>query len=210
MRKITEIYEEYKIMPQLQLHQIKVAAVAKQICDSLTVEVDTRSIIIACLLHDMANIVKFKLEYFPEFLEPQGLGYWQNVQNEYIEKYGEDDHEATRKLVHQMDLSDEVLRLLDKCLDHSAKENISSFDLASSICKYADTRLTPHGVMPLRARLEEWQYRDEKITIEYMEMTYNLFYSAENNIFSFSNIKPEDINDESVAPIIEKLKNFEI
>jgi len=210
MWKITDIYTEYKIMPQLQMHQFRVAAVAKQICNSLKIEINEPSIITACLLHDMANIVKFDLEHFPEFLEPQGLNYWQSVQKEFIEKYGEDDHEATRNLVHGMDLSLQTLNLLDKCLDHTVKENIGSFGIEACICKYADTRLSPHGIMPLRERLEEWQRRDSRITKEYMENTYHTFKLVEENIFSHSNIKPEDINDESVRGIIEELKNFEI
>lgn len=210
MRIITDIYQEYNIMPQLQLHQLRVAAVAKQICDSLEIEIDEHSIIIACLLHDMANIVKFKLDHFPEFLKPQGLEYWQHIQNKYIEKYGKDDHEATRTLVHSMSLPIKVLELLDKCLDHTVKENINSFGLPACICKYADTRLTPHGVMPLRERLEEWQQRDPRITLEHMESTYNTFKLVEDGIFSHSNIKPEDINDESISPVVEILKNFKL
>ena len=40
MKKITEIYKEYKIMPNLQMHQYRVAAVAMQICESLNIKID--------------------------------------------------------------------------------------------------------------------------------------------------------------------------
>ena len=87
MRTITDIYTEYRIPPALQLHQFRVTGVALQIIGSIDVAVDADSIIVACLLHDMGNIIKFNLDYFPEFLEPEGLEYWQYVQNEFIEKY---------------------------------------------------------------------------------------------------------------------------
>ena len=34
MRKILDIYDEYKIMPNLQEHMLRVAAVASLICDN--------------------------------------------------------------------------------------------------------------------------------------------------------------------------------
>jgi hypothetical protein len=44
--------------------------------------------------------------------------------------------------------------------------------------------------------------------------SHNIFIknleNFEKQIFSYSKTKPEDINDESVAKIIEELKNFEI
>ncbi len=64
MRKISEIYEEYKIMPNLREHQLRVAAVAAQICDNFNKPLNKKEIITACLLHDMGNIIKFKLELF--------------------------------------------------------------------------------------------------------------------------------------------------
>jgi 5'-deoxynucleotidase YfbR-like HD superfamily hydrolase len=210
MKKITDIYTEYKIMPNLQLHQLKVASVAEQICLSLNVPVDTQRIIAACLVHDMANIVKFNLLHFPEFLEPEGLEYWQTVKREYIEKYGEDDHEATRALIRELNLEPDVLKLAEEVLDYTKGDNIDSFSLDACICKYADTRLTPHGVMSLRARLEEWQKRDARITLEYMENTYSTFHSIEKKIFTYSNITPDGVTDESIAESVEKLKNFQI
>ena len=66
---ILEIYEKYKIMPQLQEHQLRVASVAKTICDHLLVPVHTDHVVSVCLLHDMGNILKFDLQKFPQFGE---------------------------------------------------------------------------------------------------------------------------------------------
>lgn len=197
-------------MPNLQLHQLRVAAVAEQICESLSVLVDTHRIIAACLVHDMANIVKFNLPHFPEFLEPEGLEYWENIKREYIQKYGEDDHEATRTLIRELDLEPNVLQLAEEVLDYTMGENVDSFSLEACICKYADTRLTPHGVVSLRARLEEWQKRDTRVSVEYMETTFETFNTIEKKIFTYSNMQPSDITDESIVHRVEKLKNFEL
>ncbi len=212
MRKITDIYKEYKIMPNLALHQLRVAAVARQICDSLDINVDKESVIVACLLHDMGNIIKSKLDYFPEFVEPKGLPYWKNVQDEYINKYGRDEDEATVKIAKEIGLSDEKVLFIHEIVAHLIKDDPKTVnaDIASLICKYSDMRVGPKNIMPLRQRLEEWQKRDSRISIEYMEMTFSIFNKVENKIFAHSNIKPEDINDESVKDIIEELKNFEI
>ena len=50
-------------MPNLAMHQLRVAGVAMQICESLDTNIDTNSVVKACLLHDMGNIIKFNLLY---------------------------------------------------------------------------------------------------------------------------------------------------
>ena len=65
---IFNIYAKYKIPPQLQTHQLRVAAVAKTICEHLWPKLsDMRTIISTCLVHDMGNIIKFDLDKFPKF-----------------------------------------------------------------------------------------------------------------------------------------------
>src|ERR1035437_2830314 len=110
-RKILEIYSEYKIPPNLQRHMFWVAAVATMICDNFDEPLPKEDIITACLLHDMGNIVKYELGYFPEFLKPEGLEYWQNVQNEFREKYGEDEHKVTFLITKEFGLSDRIVEL---------------------------------------------------------------------------------------------------
>src|SRR5436305_1624080 len=112
MALITEIYEKYKIMPNLQLHQLRVAAVAKKISDNLVTQVDKAAVVEACLLHDMGNIIKFNLSkspQFPSFLEPEGLKYWQAVKDDYLQKYQtEDEHQATLAIAKEIGASAKV------------------------------------------------------------------------------------------------------
>ena len=201
-------------MKNLQLHQLRVAAVARQICDTLTVKVDTEYVVKACLLHDMGNIIKFNLEYFPDFNKPEGIDYWKQVQREYIEKYGSDEHHATIEIVKELGYSDSITVLIN-AIDHDYiakhKDNMS---IEEKLGVYADNRVTPHGIVSLRERSEEARVRYKDHPNRIVEEDNFIFIKNleefEKEIFSHSSIKPIDVNDKSAEKHIEELRNFEI
>src|SRR3989344_4593066 len=104
MRTISEIYKEYKIHIGLRMHMLRVAGVASLICDDIDLPVEKDNIVTACLLHDMGNIIKSDLEYFPEFCEPEGLEYWLKVKEEFVSKYGNNEDVATDKIIRELGL----------------------------------------------------------------------------------------------------------
>ncbi|MCX6757855.1 MAG: HD domain-containing protein [Candidatus Nomurabacteria bacterium] len=211
MRKITEIYNEYKIMDNLQLHQLRVAAVAMQFCDSLKIEIDKRSVIAACLIHDMGNIIKFKLGYFPEFLEPEGLEYWQNVQKEYIEKYGKDEHHANLVIAKELGVSDKIIKYINGVGFHFWCDTKDGNSLEEKICTYADTRISPHSVVTIKERLADGlkRYSDLEIDLDPERAKLrNCILDIEDEIFIHSKNKPEDITEDSISVYIEQLKEF--
>lgn len=214
MKNITDIYEKYKIMPLLAMHQIRVAAVAMMICDSLSVLLDKDSIIKACLIHDIGNIIKFDLNHFPEHNEPQGIEYWEQVKNEYINKYGNDEHVASVKIAKELHVSQFIIELVTSVNSSFIIEIKNGDDLAKKICNYADNRVTPHGVTSIKERNLEAKERYKNHIRSFDDESNNLFIfnmeMIEKQIFYLSNIKPEDINDESVSEYIEKVKNLEI
>jgi len=214
MRKISDIYEEYKIMKNLQMHQYRVAAVAWQICESLDLPVDKKSVVTACLLHDMGNIIKFDLHYFPEFNKPEGAEYWQSIQREYINKYGQDEHHATIEIAEELGFKEGVTSLIDAIDFKYVETSNHLMSLEEKICVYADNRVNPHQIVSLHQRSEEVQTRyvnhPNKIEEESRMIFIKHLEIFENFIFEHSSITPEMINDESVAGIIEELKNFEI
>lgn len=215
MKNILEIYKEYKMMPNLAEHQLRVAGVAMQICDALDedMEIDRDAILKACLLHDMGNIIKFKLDYFPEFLLPEGLEYWQEVKNEYIEKYGNDEHKAAIDIARNLGMSKEVISYID-AIDFQNWCNVYHKGIFSEeICVYADTRVSPHCVVSQKERLEEGEKRYKGMYTELDDKRKTLQVCANNiekKIFSKCDIDPEDITNESIILYIEKLKKFEI
>ena len=214
MSKITEIYEQYKIMPQLAMHQIRVASVAWQLCDSLNVKLDKKSVVIACLLHDMGNIIKSDLNYFPEFSKPEGQDYWEAVKREFTKKYGENEHKATVEIVKEIGLGNEITKLIN-AIDHKYVEaNKNRMSIEEQICVYADNRVTPYKIVSVHERGMEAFVRYKEHKYRMGDESHHIFMKniedIEKQIFSHSNIRPEDINNESVAEIIEELKNFEI
>lgn len=221
--KITEIYSQYKIMPNLQLHQLRVAAVATQIAMAAGEEInatDLESIKAATLLHDMGNIIKFKLGLFPESLEPEGLEYWEGVKQEFIEKYGGDEHVATQEIAAEIGISERAMQLLNSIGFSKAPENINSNDLAVLIVCYADHRVSPDGVTSLDERMEGGQARfkinknlsdedREKYLADFNRMS-EAMRGIEDKIFARVQLEPSQVTNASTASIIEELKSFEI
>ncbi len=214
MKKITEIYTHYKIMPPLQEHMLRVTAVASLICDNLTISVNKEDIVVACLLHDMGNLIKSNLKLFPEFLEPEGLEYWQKVKDEFIKKYGSDEHEATAKILKEIGVSDNILYLADQNRFVFLCKHRDSDDMHIKIIKYADTRVGPHGILSFEERMGESteRYKNEKYgpMNEGRSKLIACGKEIEQQIFAKCRIKPEDITDETTKSTILRLKDFVI
>jgi len=214
MTTILDIYKGYKIMPSLQKHMLQVTAVASMICDSLDVPTEKDDIILATLLHDMGNIVKFNLSYFPEFLESEGLEYWKNIKNQYIEKYGSDEHKATEEILKEMGRTDKIRLLARQNRFTLFCSHRDSGDINIKIIHYADMRVGPKGVMSYDERMEDAhiRYKDSKSGLSEIEKQklVSCGKEIEKQIFVHSKIKPEDITNESIASLVESLKGFVI
>lgn len=217
MRNILEIYEHYKIMPNLALHQLRVASVIALIFRNLDFEVDKDVAISSGLLHDMGNIVKFDLNYFPEFNKPLGLEYWQNVQNEYFEKYGRDEHEATQKILKELGIHPRVIEIDSKMIFGNLCIDKEGDDFELKLLHYADMRVGPYGILSFDERMEDARKRyenklDDEMTREKdrREILLACGKEIENQIFSHCKIKPEDITNQSISEILEEMKEYMI
>lgn len=220
MRNILDIYQEYKIMPNLQEHQLRVAGVASMICENLNIEIDKNILITACLLHDMGNIIKFKLDYFPEFINAADLEYWQKVKEEYINRYGHDEHRATLEIIEELDLPYEVGDIIDAVGFSHAIENREGADFAHKIAAYADIRVSPYGVVSMEDRLHDARKRykgqnkstdrehsDDMVPVDEFNAA---LLEIERQIFSICSLSPEDITEESVSEHIQRAKEMEV
>jgi 23S rRNA maturation-related 3'-5' exoribonuclease YhaM len=211
-RKISDIYAEYKIIPSLQLHMLRVAAVASIICDNFNEPLPKDEIITACLLHDMGNIIKFKMDVMPEFFQPEGVEYWQSVKDEYITKYGNNEHEATVKIIKELNLPGYVALLADQNRFSLICEHRESDDMKIKIVHYADGRVTPHGVVSYEDRMNEAKKRYESHENSPRELERRRLVDCgleiEKQIFAKCKIKPEDITDNEVMPLISTLRDF--
>lgn len=221
MRTPREIYAHYKIMPGLQLHQLRVAAVGKLICDNFNPPADgainTRDVVLACLFHDMGNIIKADLNIFPELLKPRGVEYWGKVKSEYLGKYGHNEHGATSAIIREIELPEGAIRLVEN-VGFSKMKGVLADDshYELKIVEYGDCRVSPHGIVPIRERFEEGSKRyihrhpSSADTEEHYRSLTEAGYGIEQQIFSHTTITPDDINDASVAPIIEELWEYPV
>ncbi len=200
----------------LQLHQLRVAAVAKMVCESYEKSLDSKSIILACLFHDMGNIIKSDLKYFPDSTEPEGLSHWELVKREFVKKYSSDHHTATAKIAKEIGLPERVIKLLSNIGYSNIGRIVSGDDLEQKIAEYADTRVGPHGVLSLRGRLAEGKarYQDTRMkrpyyeTDEGFEKLAEAAHELERQVFKNATIAPEDITEAAIAPDIETLREY--
>jgi hypothetical protein len=217
MKTPREIYTAYKIMPNLQLHQLRVAAVGKQIAQSAPYGLDLDSILLAGLFHDMGNIIKSDFSVFPEFAEPEGVAHWEGVKAEFIQKYGPKTHHANIKIAQELKLPQRVIDIID-AVGFSNIKNVADSDFwEDKIVEYSDCRVGPRGVLSLRERSEEGRTRylartmkDGDYSEEIFELLYQEAAGLETQIFIMSKLTPADITDESIAPIIEQLWDYQI
>lgn len=218
MRTPRDIYKAYKILPSLQMHQLRVAAVAKLVCDNEKKPVNAGDVIVECLFHDMGNIVKSDLSYFPDFVQSEGLEYWQKVKNDFLQKYGNEQHAANAAIAREIGLPETIVAMMDRTGFSRMPTILESNSLELKICQYADSRVGPRGILSLDERLAEGkvryvagkkgrQYYD---TDEGFEKLSSATHELERQIFVDVRIRPEDIHDESAAPAIKELWDYPI
>lgn len=215
-----EIYQKYHIMPQLVEHQLKVAGVAKALCDNFTVKVDQENILAACLLHDMGNIIKFDLSVtdrlLPGRFSKQDLAKWQEVKDQVIGKYGKDEHQASLAIVRELGLSQRIVELIDCIGFQHGQSNADSADFGKKICAYSDMRVGPLGVISLEQRFEDLRLRyEDKHRLMGGGETARLEFEkglrqVEVQLFRVCKIRPQEITEEKVLTETENLKNFGI
>jgi len=199
----------------LQLHQLKVAGVASIICDNFDKPLDKNSIIAACLLHDMGNILKFNFDIFSdEFFAPEGKDYWMKVKEEFRQKYGDDEHEATRLILENIKVNQSIKDLTNYIGFSQVGSLVKQNNFNKKIRLYADCRVSPFGITSLDKRMEEGSKRyvvqKGKFSAEEFGNLANFAKKLEQQIFEHCKIKPESIIDENVNPLIQELKRVEI
>ena len=209
--KILELYQKYKIMLNLQQHQLRVASVGMFLCDHCSlaeVRAEREVMKEALLLHDMGNIIKFDLHFFPEFLKPEGLEHWQKVQSEFKEKYGNNAHKATMQILEEIGVSERVSELVNAVSFAKAKQTFESTDFSRKICAYSDMRVGPHGVISLQERFEDGQKRyapkdGKKNSFEYVLQAF--YKKIEKQLFEAEDVEAEDVQEKSVSNYLTEI-----
>lgn len=207
---IIEIYNKYHLPENLQMHMLRVAACSNLIIDNWNgLEIDRKSIIRVCLLHDMGNMVKIPVEESKdeEFLK---------VRKKYFDKYGTNDHEINLEIGKQEGLTEKEITILDGKRSRKNEETLQSNSYERKICAYCDQRVAPNGVIGITERLEDAKirYKDKPLSVWSNEEKANYLIECslgiEKQIMKYCKLKPEDINDSTIETYIEKLKKYEI
>ncbi len=205
---IIKIYNKYYLPENLQMHMLRVAACSNLIIDNWNgPEIDKEAIIRVCLLHDMGNIVKIPEDFSDDkkFIE---------TRRRYFEKYGTNDHEINLEIGKIEGLSDKELKILDGKRSRKNEETLNSNSYERKICAYCDQRVAPNGVVGIKERLEDAKvrYKDKPLFVWSNEEKANYLIKCslgiEKQIFQYCNLKPEDINDESIEMYIKKIKEY--
>lgn len=215
MRNIQDLYIECQIMPNIAVHMYKVAAVADIINDHFKPLIDKKTIIDACLLHDIGKIVDIDLKKFPEFVEPEGLAHWENVKKSFIDKYHTvNEHDATLAIATDLGVNFGVLEILHIASYLETMTVKESKEHEKMIALYADMRVGVNGVTTLQERLDDLHIRykthPSSISEERRAVIENALKEIEEEIFKNTDITPDFITDALVTERIPKLKEIKI
>ncbi len=212
MKAVEALYEEYIVMPNMRAHMYRVTAVASVICDHFNGLLDRKSIISACLLHDIGKIVALD-PIMPKMTKPRGEDYWINIQRSLIEKYKtHDEHTATLAMALEIGASLHTLELIHSSGFFNAHLVNDSGEFEKMIVLYSDMRVSPDGVTTLQARLDDLsvRYKDNPRTIKgrAKDEIHEAIFAIEKQIFSHTDIQPEFISDLVCDPIIPTLSKI--
>lgn len=219
MRTVLEIYDAYHIPPWLQEHQLRVAAVGKMVSDRIA-GVDVASVIAACLLHDMGNILKFDLrpEAVLASMMPEGQrDHWLSVQKEFQEKYGTNEHHATDVIVREIGVSEVVRGLIHGMGFGKSAEVLHGGNIELCTVEYADQRVGPHGVLSLEERIADGNRRyagkyGQTSPEEGDRYSENIeaLKKIERELMRRANLEAEAITDQAILSIVEELRTFTV
>lgn len=211
--KILEIYKNYKIPRNIQEHQLRVASVSVLIIENHQEKFDKDLIITACLLHDMGNIIKSDFDMFPEFLEPEGRAYWEEVKKSFIDIYGPNEDKATQQIAKELRVKNEVQKMLENFKYKDDPKN--ELEEYVNLCIYSDLRVGPHGIVSVKERFKDGEKRYLKRNIkgidkEYFQKMYEIWPKRERKILKSSKIKPQDITEEKISKFYKNLTGYSL
>lgn len=209
---IIEIYTRYNIHLPLQLHQLRVGAVAKLICDNIPNYNLTTTVVSASLLHDIGNLTKSIIEPQTDWVQELGYEYWVTAKARFITQWGENDHDATINIVKDINPPPAITQFIKKWLDTRSDQALIDKDLDLLIAKYADERVNPDGIVSLADRIKylALRYPSKYADPTYQDQLLEQRKNIENFISGFCALNLTEINDELALPVIERLKSFEL
>lgn len=213
--KINQIYTQYKIPDNLQLHMYRVAAVGSYICDHWHGEkvLDKDAVVQSLLLHDTGNIIKFDFNLSHLMgTENVDISYWKKVQQDFKAKYQNDEHIATVEIAKEIHLNNRALHLLEQMGSSKLESVLNNTNWNQKIASYSDLRVDPHGVVTVEKRFfdisERYKGRDSDLAIS--EKRKLLCLELEKQIQKNLDFDLNSLSDQEIEDRIKPLSEYEI
>ncbi|MFH1244603.1 MAG: HD domain-containing protein [bacterium] len=198
---IRDLYQKYQIMPQLATHMLRVAGVGKLITDSWNDRELAVKSVIACLVHDLGNLAKFKLG--PEYQTE-----WGPKQEKLWEKWGHDAHVATYGILKELGMEEYVEYLLAEAKLYESEPTPADFEQTSRpalVVLYADLRVAMSGVVSLEERIADLaaRYSGFRAESRWGKM-------LEGYVQTLTSTDVRSITEKSVTPLFDELLRYNI
>ena len=215
-RNIKGIYDRFLILPNLRLHMYRTAAVAEMMCDNWKgAAINKQDIAAACLLHDIGNIVKFDLGEKRSIAllgrSAKNLKYWLRVKKDTMRRYGRSDNEATHNMLVALRANRKVQLIISRMAHVFRDYKRSSSDYELLLCEYADCRTAPYGIASVTERFADFAERYKRSSIaanrtrvKFVISKLGKMLDFEKMLFTHMRIMPEQVNDRSIKPYLEK------
>lgn len=214
--RISEIYSKYNIPIILQNHMYRVAVIGRLVVESLRsrVDLDINIVTKELLLHDMGNILKIPVKGNGLFTE-QEQDLLVKVQEEFAQKYGDEEHTATITIAKELGVSEKVVDILENTGSSKLHITLESNDWYVKVCSYADFRVSPIGVVSVAERFDEVKkrYAGRKHILADEVSTENkkqLALLLEKQIQEQSQMSLNEISEKQVLESITELRDYEI
>lgn len=160
-----DVYQKFGTPKNLQHHMLTVTGLICSVKEHwVGDEIDWGSLITAGLIHDLGNVIKFDLDKFPLLLgdELPRIDFWREEQKKLIAKYGNDDHEATRKMLDELGINDKIKDTIQTKSFGNIQETAKLDNWLPKILQYCDLRAAPERLMTLDERVSDIQERYNK------------------------------------------------
>jgi hypothetical protein len=193
----------------------RVAAVGMTVTDFIkdNIPLDTDILAKTLLLHDMANIIKFSFDGKVSIEED--IEYLKQVQQDFISKYGNEEHIATQTIAKELHVPEKVIDILQNTGSSKIHLTIESDDWYRKVCSYADFRVAPYGIVTVTERFDDvikrYEGREHVLAdIQKTEEKRNNCLILEKQIQEKSAYALDEITDSKIKSLLSQLRNYEM
>ncbi len=223
-KPVQDIYQHYLIPSNLAEHMLQTAALGQIICQHWQqnkTDLQQSLVLTTLLLHDMGNLIKFKLDKTANKQQRQVAQLltadqnWQQQQQAMIAKYGSSCEQANSIILQELGLNKAAQLLKRHNFDrlHTLIDQPGHWQ--EKIIFYCDLRFTPFGLSSVPERIQDLKeryqsqnpnWRDAAIVRQRLDDSLQL----EASLNQYTKIDLKHIADSSIKPLVQQLRQYPI